>query len=220
MKTAIIACKTIELELRAAMTAAGCSLDVFWLEQGLHNAPEKLHNRLQEILDSLEGYERVLLVMGFCGNSVLGIRSSAELILPKTDDCIGLVLGSCARKREYPGSLFLTRGWLDGEHSMWWEYRRSLERYGPRRTDRIFDAMLRNYRNVILVDTGCFDPGPARQEVDHIAETFRLEPLTVGGDLGYLNRLLTGPWDPSEFIILPPGRPLSESDLLLQSPSV
>ena len=68
MKTAVIACKTIEDELNFAMQQTGCTFPVVWLEPGLHNVPEKLHAAVQTAIDDLADDCRVLLAMGFCGN--------------------------------------------------------------------------------------------------------------------------------------------------------
>ena len=98
MTTAVIACKTMEDELNWAMERTGSDYPVFWLEQGLHNVPKKLLDAVQTALDAA-GTERVLLAMGFCGNALVGLRVPAvELIVPRVDDCISLLLGSVKRR--------------------------------------------------------------------------------------------------------------------------
>ena len=61
MNTAIIACKTIEDELRHAMAHTGTDWPVVWLEQGLHNVPDMLRSALQTALNDV-GAQRVLLL--------------------------------------------------------------------------------------------------------------------------------------------------------------
>ena len=73
MNTAIIACKTIEDELRHAMAHTGTDWPVVWLEQGLHNVPDMLRSALQTALNDV-GAQRVLLAMGFCGNAIRGVE--------------------------------------------------------------------------------------------------------------------------------------------------
>ena len=83
MNTVIIACQTLKNELEAAMAASGRSFEIRWIESGLHNVPKKLHATLQEHLDQCGGFDTVLLVMGYCGNSVAGIETrDFQLVMP------------------------------------------------------------------------------------------------------------------------------------------
>ncbi len=110
MTAVIIACKTIEQELNAAMEQTGCDYPVVWLEPGLHDVPKKLHETLEAHLDTVRGYDTVLLAMGFCGNSVVGLHThDFELVIPRRDDCISLLLGDTQRPF---AAVFLTEGWL------------------------------------------------------------------------------------------------------------
>lgn len=211
MRTVIIACRTVEQELTAVMNRINCTYPVTWLESGLHNVPSRLCRTLQEAIDTCAGYDRILLAMGFCGNAVLGIHSdTCEIILPRAEDCIGLFLGSRRSSQELVGSYFFTEGWLRGERTIWWEYQRAIERYGEPRARRIFDTMLRNYRRILLVNTGCFQIEPVRRELQRMAEAFSLETAEIEADLDLLSRLLTGPWEEDAFIRLPRGQTLDE----------
>ena len=94
MNTAVIGCRTIEKELTAAMEQTRLTYPIYWLEAGPHNVPQQLHQALQEQIDRCGDRERVLLAMGFCGNAVCGLRSGpGELVIPRVDDCISLLLG-------------------------------------------------------------------------------------------------------------------------------
>ena len=213
MARAVIACRTIEHELRAAMCACRCCDEVIWLESGLHDVPAKLHGVLQDALDGCTGFDTVLLAMGFCGNSVLGLRSGGfQLVLPRADDCITLLLGSTARRVELLSerAYFMTEGWLRGERNLWREYEHVVERYGKNRGKAVFDTMLRNYRKLVLVDTGCFDTEEARAQTQEIARKLNLAYDEIPGTLQYLRRLLDGPWEKESFIVLPPYAELTQ----------
>ncbi len=157
MNTAIVCCKTIYAELELAMAETGCDYPIILIESGLHNYPEKLRTRLQEALDHAEGYDRILLAFGTCGNSVAGLRTGKfELILPLVDDCITLLLGSSDIKRQYERTYFLTKGWLDGEQNIWWEYQYAIKKYGEETGKSIYAAALNQYRNLGILDTGAY----------------------------------------------------------------
>lgn len=207
MKTVILACNTIRDEFEKAALEAGCAHLFRWVESGLHLKPESLKHRLQEELDSITAADRVLLGFGYCGNAVAGLMSrNYELIIPRVDDCISLLLGSrknrehCARSG---GVYFLTKGWLEGEANIWKEYQAVLARFGPERTQRVYRRMLAHYRFLGLIDTGAYDLDMLLPLVTEIASKLELETRVLPGSDRYIKKLLTGPWDEDEFIILP-----------------
>lgn len=205
MNPIIIACKTIEQELLAAMEQTCCDYPILWLESGLHNWPDKLRARIQELLDGCEGFDTVLLAMSFCGNSVAGLKTrDFQLVIPRSDDCITLLLGSFRRRQEVKGAYFLTEGWLKGEMNLWKEYQSCLARYGEKRGKRIFAAMLAHYKQLALVDTGCFDRAALERQVKEIAATLGLEYMYLDGTLDHLKQLLTGPWAKERFVLVEP----------------
>lgn len=205
MKTVIIACETIRQELLAAVERTGCSFEILWLESGLHNWPKKLQGRIRELLDRCGEYDTVLLAMSFCGNSVVGLQTRAfQLVIPRCDDCITLLLGSLSRRLEVKGSYFLTEGWLRGERNIWKEYCHCISRYGQERGREIFEDLLSHYEKLTLVDTGCSDREALEGEVRQIADTLELEYSCMAGTLDHLSQLLTGPWTPERFVLVPP----------------
>lgn len=204
MKTVIIACKTIEQELLAAMDQVGCRYPVLWLESGLHNWPDQLRQRIQQLLDGCDGFHRVLLAMSFCGNSVVGLRThDFQLVIPRCDDCITLLLGASARQQA-KATYFLTEGWLKGERNLWTEYTHCLFKYGEKRGKKIFSTMLRHYDHLALLDTGCFDRESTEKQVREIAETLELKYISLEGNLDHLKQLLEGPWEDDRFVSVPP----------------
>lgn len=205
MSTIIIACKTMENELRAAMERVDCPYPVLWLEQGLHNWPDRLRREIQRLLDGCTDCDRVLLAMSLCGNAAAGLETrDFSLIIPRCDDCITLMLGSPERRREWPDTYFLTRGWLESDLSLWAEYEKAVEKYGKKRGKRIFSTMLRHYQRLALVDTGGFDSDALFPTVTRMAQELELEPIRLDGTLDYLTALLTGPWPEEKFLTVPP----------------
>jgi len=208
LKTIVLACNTIRDELEKAACETDCRHPFVWVESGLHLVPESLRKRLQEELDRLDGFDRVLLAFGFCGNSVAGLTSgSYELIFPKVDDCITLLLGSKESREQcfrQGGVYFLTKGWLDGEANIWTEYQSVLARFGPDRTERIYRRMLAHYRTLGLIDTGAYDLTDLLPYVQDIAATLKLEPKVLPGSVDYLKNLLTGPWNDDDYVTIPP----------------
>jgi len=234
MKTLIVGCRTLENELSRAIAECGCPHEVRWVESGLHNVPKNLASALQMIIDSAQDYSCALMAFGFCGNAISGLRSGGvRLIFPRVDDCISLLLGSFDNKQalsEAPvedakmppegrhGTYFMTEGWLKGERNIWKEYQHAIQKYGEELGGSIIEMMLEHYKTLALLDTGCFDLPGANAEMTTIAETLKLEYKVFPATIEYLKRLLTGPWDESSFLVIPPYSVIQESDLVLRPP--
>ena len=215
----ILACRTLEPELQETLRQTGCTYPVVWLASGLHNTPGKLKAALEEALLQCDSYSCILTAMGFCGNAFSGLRTNhAALILPQVDDCISLLLGSMARRSALneEGVYYFTEGWLKGERTLLAEFQHALEKYGERRANAVFSAMLRNYKKVAFLDTGCGDCDWSREHTKLAAQTLHLDYCELPGTLDYLKRLLSGTWDERDFILVPPETDITESIFVLQ----
>ncbi len=202
MNACIIACRTLEKELLAAMETTGCAYPIRWLEAGQHNRKDARRAEIQTGLDHCAEFDTVLLAMSLCGGCVTGLQTrDFQLAVPRCDDCITVLLGSRQRRTEYPATYFLTDGWLSGKDNIWAEYAHAVEKHGQMRADRIFRTMLANYEKLAFVDTCCADIAP---QVKEIAETLHLEYTRLDGTLVWLEELLTGNWDESRFVVVPP----------------
>lgn len=208
MDTVILACNTIKDEIELAAEKAQCRHPIIWIESGLHLVPDSLRRRMQEELDKIDGPRTVILAFGFCGNSVVGVKTgNFEMVIPKVDDCITLLLGSKdqrARSGRNGGIYYLTRGWLEGEANIWKEYHAVLARFGPKKTARIYKVMLAHYKYLGLIDTGAYDLPGLMPHAKEISSTLNLELTVLPGTDLYLKRLLTGPWDDDSFLKIPP----------------
>jgi len=223
MITYVVVCKTIEPEYMKAVSTSGTDLPVLWLEAGLHNQPNLLREAVQAAIDeaAAAGAERVLLCMGVCGNSMLGIEShGVELILPRVDDCISLMLGSFRRRLEVQRDMptfFMTKGWIRGERSIVREYEYIMDKYGEEDGKEIFDMMMGHYRRIGILDTGAYEMAPVIKETEDSARMLGLEWAVIAAGTDYMEQLLTGPWPDNGFIRIAPGRIIVEKDLKMEA---
>ncbi len=218
MKTVVIACKTIEDELNHALRRTGAEYPVFWLESGLHNVPQKLKDAVCDALLS-SGADRALLAMGFCGNALLGLETPVdEVIFPRVDDCISLLLGSVKRRLavsdEY-AAYFFTEGWLRGERNIWVEHQYMLETYGEEITAELEKDMFGHYRTLGLLDCGIKPIEPLVEGTRMIAEGLHLRQKIIPASAAYLEELLTGPWPVERFVCLRRGETVTSETLTL-----
>lgn len=219
LSTIILACETIRDEIDKARALTHVDHPIIWVESGLHNHPEKLRAVLQDHLDEGNGYKRVLMAFGSCGNSVIGLKTgNYELIIPRVDDCISMMIGSVEKRMDIGkagGTYFLTPGWLRGERNIWAEYEYSCDKYGKETARSIMEMMLEHYVYLGLVDTQSFDASQVYPEIERIAKELNLEPKIIPASVDYLCRLFVGPWDNEQFVVVPANSVIEEFALNL-----
>lgn len=110
----------------------------------------------------------------------------------------------------------MTEGWLEGERNIWKEYEYTVNKYGSQLGQEIFDTMFHNYRNLALIDTGCYDMKKAIAETQEIAKKLNLTYIQIPGTIDYLIELLSLEWDPERFIIVEPHSTLEMSQCTCQ----
>jgi hypothetical protein len=212
MKSIIITCRTVKAEVDKAIEETGCHYSVLALESALHNEPDKLRKVLQETLDRISNVDQVLLMMGFCGNAILGLKPEGfNLIVPRADDCITMLLGSQAKRTEVQRMMptyFLSRGWLDCwelmERTIFDEYERTLQRYGKEKAQKILRITFKHYKRIGLIDTGAFEMEEMLKKSQNYATFLNLQCEIIPGTMNYLKKFLIGPWD-DDFIIIHSG---------------
>jgi hypothetical protein len=211
VKAVVIACQTLQDELRLAIKETGVDYPVIYVESGLHNKPELLHGQIQVQLDMIDNVDVILMVFGYCGNSMLGIKAShCKIVIPRVDDCISLLLGSAEARRRtsQEGTYYLTKGWLDNEQNIIGEYERCVARYGEVRTLRLMKTMLSNYCRFMLIDTGAYSLASIIPRTQEFAAKLNLRHEIIKGSPRLLRKLLLSSWD-EEFIVLEPGQEIT-----------
>lgn len=217
----LLCCEVLRPELQWLCDRLGLRPDIRYLEQGLHDRPDELRQRLQEAVRELEarGARRILLGYGFCGRGLWGVSARrATLVMPRVHDCIPVLLG-CAQQdmgavsRE-GGTYWMSPGWLRYSQLDFIqrreERRREFEaRYGKDNADFLMDQerqWLRNYTNACLIRHEGF-PSSAEVERDarFVAADAGLPYRSLTGRDDFLRALLTGGHD-ERFLTLLPGQ--------------
>ncbi|MGL4208173.1 MAG: DUF1638 domain-containing protein [Candidatus Adiutrix sp.] len=209
MTTVVIACETIKNELNEALGRLGLVYEVYWLEGGLHNSPQGLRDHLQGVLNQIDTHcRRLILTLGHCGGGVCDLKTgNYETVLPLADDCLSLLLGSMARRKEasQPPTYFLTEGWLFHENNVVAAYEQAAQKYGEEKARRINKMMLKNYGRFALLDTGAYDLEEAALKIAPLAQMLGIKVEALWASRLWLDALLTGPYDdPSRFLLLKP----------------
>jgi len=217
MKTVIIACNTIKPELLHAKEAVGCDYPIIWSGAGLHDTPKLMKQVLFKCIAKAEeqGAERILFSMGFCGGSLDGIVSNtAEIILPKVDDCITLLLGSKEKRQELQSTghiYYITKGWMTNKGVLYNQYLDIMKRYGEEQGSEIFEMLAGRYHYYGILDTHCYDMEEVVAKTTDIAKELGMECFVADASDEYLRKLLTGPYDNSRFVRVAPGEAIEWS---------
>jgi hypothetical protein len=203
----VIACETVIEEMLPFL-----SKDVTYevLDFGLHIHPAELKKVLQEKIDEASPSADVLLLgYGLCSMAVVGLTArSAALVIPRTDDCIAIFLGSCNAYKEQskkePGTYYLTKGWIEAGDTPFEEHKILIEKYGQARAERMTRLLLKNYKRLAFINTGVYEIGRYREYARDTAEKFDLHFEEIDGSPDLVKKMIFGPWD-GEFVVVSPG---------------
>ncbi|MCB2227817.1 MAG: DUF1638 domain-containing protein [Desulfarculaceae bacterium] len=184
------------------------------LDIALHVSPERLRDKLQECVDEMEdGCKHIILGYGLCSCAVEGVVSQkASLVLPRMDDCTGVMLGSKAeylrQQQDEPGTYYLSQGWMEAGTHLFAEYEGMVKRFGEERARRLMHSMIHHYSRLAYIDS---DYAPTPQEYqDYCEETaanFNLRLARLPGSSRLIQKIIARQWD-EDFLVFGPGKPI------------
>lgn len=227
-KTKILACAVVIEELQSKLTDG---IDCETLDFGLHRSPEQLKIKLQEFIDGATGYENIVLAYGLCGMAVIGLYSNtSRLIVPRVDDCIAIFLGSrkayLKEQHDHPGSLFLSKGWIDGRiddtSPAIQIFERLSGKYGIERAKRMMQVYeekqpLRHYKRLAFISTS------NETNLDEFktiardrASSLGLHYDEISGSTALIEKIVCGSWD-DNFIVKQPSQRISVEDFWIDA---
>ena len=224
----VIACKVLQ-DVLERLLPEDLAQEVRIMDYGLHNIPRKMTGTLQEFIDSIEEPSLVVLGYGLCGNGLRGVDAGIHtLLVPRTDDCIAILLGSHgAYMREFqavPGTYYLTKGWLESGSNPLQEYEAYVPKYGAERAMWIMDQQYQHYERLVLVARNQADLEeyrPQAQEVARFCERWGMRYEEMHGSDDYVRRLIDAAktlgnghevpdWLDSDFVMIPPGEAIRQ----------
>lgn len=217
----VFACRVFENWLERLLPEE-LTKDITFFDYALHQVPKNLKKTIQEAIDNIEQPSLIVLGYGLCGNGLHEIKAGKHtLLIPRTDDCIAIILGSYQDyRREFdkaPATYYLSKGWLEGGSTPLQEYEELVEKYGEEKADWLMDYQYRNYKRLALIVQNTRDLEtyrPAALEVARYCERWGIRYEELIGSDALLVRLveIAANLDQAdeEFIVVPPGSELTQ----------
>jgi hypothetical protein len=200
--------------------------EITFLDYGLHVYPKKLAVSVQDAVDSVTEPSLIMLGYGLCGNGLNGIKAGPHtLLIPRTDDCIAILLGSYqAYRREFdgkPGTYWLSKGWLESGSNPLAEYEKYVDQYGQETAEYVMDQQYQHYNRLALVTHTPEDMEAYRPQAHAVADYCRrwnMDYDEVLGSDAYVRKLVAAAADISQadddFLVVPPGGELQQSQFV------
>jgi len=230
LKLKIIACDVLNREISYLASHSKNYVDVTFLNQGLHNTPDKLREMVQAEVDKANGefpynyyntcpnYDYIILGYGLCSNGIVGITSkSIPMIIPRAHDCITLFMGSKEKYKDnfkkYPGTYWFSTGWIErGWQPSELKYEALLkdytERYGEDNAEFLMEMeqnWMKEYKNAGFISWDCFQNNEYyRNYTKDSSSFFKWNFLEIEGSSSLLENIFNGEFNNNEVLIVPP----------------
>lgn len=227
MRLKVIACKVFQHEIEYCDRLTDNQLDIEYLDIGEHARPGQLREKLQHKIDVIATkpplYDAIMLAYGLCGRAVDGLNARREkLIIPRSHDCCGILLGSRKRFEEYfrdmPSTPFSSPGYVehgsyffqDGEMMSGDDYQSLIEQYGEDNAQYIYEAMHPKLNGqlqpIYYIETPELNLPSLRDECQAKATAEGREFRTLAGDLRLIAMLLSNNCPEEEFLTVSSGQ--------------
>lgn len=227
MRLQFIICRVMQREAYYCAARSPNTIDIVTMPQGLHNTPDKLRTEVKKALDKTTDvqartYDASLLGYGLCSNGIVGLSAKIPIVVPRGHDCITLLLGSKEKYRQYfdchPGTYWFSPGWIETDTQPGRQrYEKLLkeyaEKYGPDNAKYLMETeqdWMKKYSRATYIDWGFPNTDKEKQFTKEAAGYLNWNYDEIKGDPSLMQRLLDGRWDESDFLVVKPGRKITE----------
>ena len=206
MNTIILACPTLKGELLAALKEAQSTSLVYFLPASLHSDPKKLHSYVQDFIDRLYNVDRVVLCVSGCGGGTTGlVATTAELILPRTRDCVDILLSEeDASKDKRKRRVYMTKSWYEYHQNSSLNYDTLVKTKGKEEADKFIRTLYKGFEEFYVVDTGTYDVQEIIDGLTPFVEVLGGSFKIIKGNYAVLHKIAREDYD-AQFVRVPRG---------------
>lgn len=218
MRSIIISCPTLQYELKAALKEAGNDTPIHFIPQRLHADPKELHTHLQEVIDSVKDVDRIYLCISSCGGSTLGlVASTAELVIPRTRDCVDILLSQKEQHiedidRPFDGCLF-TKGWTDYNQNSEYSLQALTKSKGKEYAESYIRNLYGSFNKFYYIDTGLGHIENIETRMEPMVKILDGSTCKICGGFGILRKIACNTID-SDFVLIPKGQTVENVNFL------
>lgn len=194
----IAACHAIEKELLTVMENENCHDPIHFLDQCLHSEPREMNAYLQNWIDGLTDVDEILLCVSGCGGSTKDLKATtANLVIPKTLDCIDILLsdGNLKDLRRKSDGIFLTESWMEFIRRSPMDMQLLTEELGKEAAEARLKWIYENYKHFYIIDTGTYDISIVEEYLAPLVELVEGIVEIIPGRYEILHKLVRGEFD-------------------------
>ena len=208
MKSVILSCPTLRGELLAALAAHKADIPVHFMPYKLHNDVKFLHEYVQNMIDSFANVDRIYICTTGCGGGTIGLKATtAELVLPRTRDCLDILLSGDDLKRDDRRDLhgiYYTASWMDFGKNSEIDPEKLIAKRGQEEAEAFLRKLYNGFKDFYIIDTGCYDVEEVREYASTLMNILGTEIKVVKGEYKVLHKMVTHQID-KDFVIVPKG---------------
>lgn len=201
MRELIIACETIEGEIRKALEVANSERELLLLPGHYHSDPSKLNERLKAEIKRHKDYDKIYFALGKCGGGTEGLETNGpDLIFPKANDCIDILLSGSDTERSM-SNVYVTESWAKymKDSTLGLEY---LERkMGKDKAKEYLRKVYKGYETFLVIDTGVYDLKKIDELLGPMLEAINGKTEVVKGNFEILKKIARGEVDEDFYIV-------------------
>ena len=220
-KTVILSCPTLMGELKAALAAASSDAVAYFIPRRLHSDPKELHEYLQDMIDHFHNVDKIVLCVSGCGGGTAGLRaSSAELIVPRTRDCLDVLLSGeslASLERDISG-VYFTESWMECTKESEIDLDKLTEKMGREGAEQFLRRLYKTCNKFYIIDTGCYNVRAVEAYVKPLVEILSGTMTMLHGEYGILHKIAEGRFD-GDFVVVPPGDKVPTNAFLKNYPA-
>lgn len=208
MKSIILSCPTLKGEILATLSEHNADVPVFFLPKELHRDPKYLHEYVQKTIDNLQNVDRIYLCTTGCGGGTIGLKATtAELVIPRTRDCLDILLSGDDLQRDDRRNIrgiYYTGSWMEYSKETDIDYEKLVAKMGQASAKEFLRNLYKTFNEFYIIDTGCYDVAEVEAYVAPLVRVLDGTVEVIKGECKVLHKMVTHQID-KDFLVVPKG---------------